>query len=151
MIDEGVGARLDEVEHALEALLPAVVGVGDVFSFAARHEVAEAYQPFAGGITGHVEERERQGRNPQTGEPIMISARRVLTFKPSQLLKQALNADLDEDGMPVDPGAAAAAGLSPAGLSPAGPSAASPAGPSPAEPSPAPVVSTGDPTATSGE
>ena len=37
------------------------------------------------------DKRERQGRNPQTGEPITISARRVLTFKPSQLLKQALN------------------------------------------------------------
>ena len=39
------------------------------------------------------DKRERQGRNPQTGEPITISSRRVLTFKPSQLLKQALNAD----------------------------------------------------------
>ncbi len=38
----------------------------------------------------------RQGRNPQTGEPITISARRVLTFKPSQLLKQALNDDAAE-------------------------------------------------------
>lgn len=37
------------------------------------------------------DKNERQGRNPQTGEPITISARRVLTFKPSQLLKQALN------------------------------------------------------------
>lgn len=44
------------------------------------------------------DKRERQGRNPQTGEPIMISARRVLTFKPSQLLKQALNADLEDLG-----------------------------------------------------
>ncbi|MBI4955627.1 MAG: integration host factor subunit alpha [Myxococcales bacterium] len=38
------------------------------------------------------DKRERQGRNPQTGDPIVISSRRVLTFKPSQLLKQALNA-----------------------------------------------------------
>lgn len=37
------------------------------------------------------DKRQRQGRNPQTGDPITISARRVLTFKPSQLLKQALN------------------------------------------------------------
>ncbi len=35
--------------------------------------------------------RERVGRNPQTGEEIKISARRVLTFKPSQVLKNALN------------------------------------------------------------
>ena len=35
--------------------------------------------------------KERVGRNPQTGQQIMISARRVLTFKPSQVLKTALN------------------------------------------------------------
>ncbi|MCS6798800.1 MAG: integration host factor subunit alpha [Myxococcota bacterium] len=35
--------------------------------------------------------RARTGRNPQTGEPIPISARRVLTFKPSQILKARLN------------------------------------------------------------
>ncbi len=33
----------------------------------------------------------RPGRNPQTGEQIMIEARRVLTFKPSNVLKAALN------------------------------------------------------------
>jgi len=35
--------------------------------------------------------KERMGRNPQTGSPIPISARRVLTFKPSQVLKSTLN------------------------------------------------------------
>jgi integration host factor subunit alpha len=39
------------------------------------------------------EKRPRMGRNPQTGQEIMISARRVLTFRPSQVLKQALNRD----------------------------------------------------------
>jgi len=34
---------------------------------------------------------DRRGRNPQTGETITIEARRVLTFKPSVLLKQELN------------------------------------------------------------
>ena len=38
------------------------------------------------------DKRERQGRNPQTDNPIMIDARRVLSFKPSQILKQSLNA-----------------------------------------------------------
>lgn len=38
----------------------------------------------------------RVGRNPQTGQEIEISERRVLTFKPSQILKQALNKDLAE-------------------------------------------------------
>jgi integration host factor subunit alpha len=35
--------------------------------------------------------KQRTGRNPQTGEEIQISARRVLTFKASQVLKNALN------------------------------------------------------------
>jgi len=37
------------------------------------------------------DKRQRPGRNPQTGQPIRISERRVLTFKASQILKQALN------------------------------------------------------------
>lgn len=35
--------------------------------------------------------RSRRGRNPQTGSDIEISARRILTFKPSQVLKGDLN------------------------------------------------------------
>jgi len=37
----------------------------------------------------------RRGRNPQTGEAITISARRILTFKPSPLLRQAINGQND--------------------------------------------------------
>ena len=33
----------------------------------------------------------RKGRNPQTGEVITISGRRVLSFKPSPVLKRAIN------------------------------------------------------------
>jgi integration host factor subunit alpha len=40
------------------------------------------------------DKRQRQGRNPQTGEPITITERRVLNFKASQLLKQALNGEV---------------------------------------------------------
>ncbi|OFZ10918.1 MAG: integration host factor subunit alpha [Bdellovibrionales bacterium RBG_16_40_8] len=39
------------------------------------------------------EKKERVGRNPQTGEQIKISARRVLTFRPSQVLKAILNGE----------------------------------------------------------
>jgi integration host factor subunit alpha len=39
------------------------------------------------------EKKARIGRNPQTGQEITISARRVLTFKPSQVLKNALNGE----------------------------------------------------------
>ena len=35
--------------------------------------------------------RSRRGRNPQTGDDIEITSRRILTFKPSQVLKGALN------------------------------------------------------------
>jgi len=38
------------------------------------------------------QKRSRTGRNPQTGKEITISARRVLSFKPSQVLKNELNA-----------------------------------------------------------
>ncbi len=37
------------------------------------------------------EKSPRPGRNPRTGEEIMIEARRVLTFKASNVLKQAMN------------------------------------------------------------
>jgi integration host factor subunit alpha len=33
----------------------------------------------------------RRGRNPQTGEDLTISARRVVTFKPSTVLKDEIN------------------------------------------------------------
>ena len=35
--------------------------------------------------------RPRKGRNPQTGDEIIIVGRKVLTFKPSQILKKSLN------------------------------------------------------------
>ena len=37
------------------------------------------------------DKRPRQGRNPQTGVPIVITGRRVLNFRPSNILKHALN------------------------------------------------------------
>ena len=56
------------------------------------------------------EKRSRVGRNPQTGESIEISARRVLTFRPSQVLRSEVNAgfgdaahaDLDEHDHDAD-------------------------------------------------
>jgi integration host factor subunit alpha len=39
------------------------------------------------------EKKPRPGRNPQTGQEITIEARRVLTFKPSNVLKDALNGE----------------------------------------------------------
>lgn len=53
------------------------------------------------------DKRQRQGRNPQTGDPIVITERRVLSFKASQLLKQALNEGVESVPGP-GPGLAAA-------------------------------------------
>jgi len=39
------------------------------------------------------EKATRRGRNPQTGEEIEISSRRILTFKPSQVLKSSINGE----------------------------------------------------------
>ncbi len=35
--------------------------------------------------------RARRGRNPQTGDDIEISPRKILSFRPSQVLKNELN------------------------------------------------------------
>ena len=35
--------------------------------------------------------RKRKGRNPQTGEPLTIDARKVVTFKPSTVLRDVVN------------------------------------------------------------
>src|SRR6476661_3968941 len=47
------------------------------------------------------EKRSRVGRNPQTGQSIEISARRVLTFRPSQVLRSDVNGSLE--GKPIQP------------------------------------------------
>ena len=55
------------------------------------------------------DKRQRPGRNPQTGQPINISERRVLTFKASQILKQILNQQRVSAVGPNGSGAARAA------------------------------------------
>jgi integration host factor subunit alpha len=37
------------------------------------------------------QKKDRRGRNPQTGETITITSRRILSFKPSTVLKAAIN------------------------------------------------------------
>lgn len=49
------------------------------------------------------EKRSRVGRNPQTGQSIEISARKVLTFRPSQVLRAEVNTSLE--GKPIPPDA----------------------------------------------
>lgn len=64
------------------------------------------------------DKKSRVGRNPQTGQEIEISARRVLTFRPSQVLKNALNeaaeaAEAAAQAAAGNAGAAAAAATRP--------------------------------------
>ena len=47
------------------------------------------------------EKHERVGRNPQTGEQMKISARRVISFRPSQVLKAMLDGE-DITGLKED-------------------------------------------------
>ncbi len=41
------------------------------------------------------QKRDRRGRNPWNGEELTVSTRKVVTFKPSPLLKGAINATTD--------------------------------------------------------
>ena len=47
---------------------------------------------------------ERVGRNPKTGEEVPISPRRVMVFKPSNVLKQRINGTLLPNGHDPDDG-----------------------------------------------
>src|SRR3954452_12841591 len=48
------------------------------------------------------ETKARQGRNPQTGEPIQIAAKKTVAFKPAKDLEQSLAAE----SVPAEVGAA---------------------------------------------
>ena len=58
-----------------------------------KDELAKGQKVKISGFGNFVvkDKNSRRGRNPQTGAEIEISARRVLTFKSSQVLKKALN------------------------------------------------------------
>ena len=45
------------------------------------------------------DKKERPGRNPKTGEEAPISARRVVTFRPSPLMRQRVEAALAKESL----------------------------------------------------
>ena len=47
------------------------------------------------------DKKSRVGRNPQTGQSIEITARRVLTFRPSQVLREEVSNGLQGKPMPA--------------------------------------------------
>ena len=69
--------------------------VNDLFEI--MKETLEKGEPIKISGFGSFEVRQKQsrrGRNPRTGDPIIIPKRKVLSFKPSQLLKKAINSVL---------------------------------------------------------
>ena len=58
-------------------------------------EAGESVKLSGFGNFGVREKNSRPGRNPKTGEEIPISARRVVTFKASQKLKDRVSANAD--------------------------------------------------------
>ncbi len=56
------------------------------------------------------EKAERRGRNPQTGEPLILPPRKVVTFRPSRVLKAKVQAQLKQEE-----GGAAGGGRQPGG------------------------------------
>lgn len=44
------------------------------------------------------EKAERRGRNPQTGDPLLLPPRKVVTFRPSRVLKAKVQAHYEDKG-----------------------------------------------------
>ena len=81
-IYEKVGFSKKEVAKIVESIF-------DIIKENLQHEEKIKISGFGNFVVR--KKRSRRGRNPQTGEDIEITSRRILTFKPSQVLKSALN------------------------------------------------------------
>lgn len=82
LIYERIGSSKKEACEVVEAVFRIIK---DSLSRGERVKVSG----FGSFVVNH--KHARRGRNPQTGEPITIDSRRVLSFKPSQVLKQLVN------------------------------------------------------------
>ena len=85
-IYERVGFSKKEAAEVVESIFEVIK---------ARLETGEKVKISGFGNFVINEKRPRKGRNPQTGEEIVISGRRVLSFKPSQVLKRTINSEDD--------------------------------------------------------
>ena len=81
-IHSNTGLTKDEAFAYLEAVLETIKKT---------LETAETVKVTGFGSFIVKQKKDRRGRNPQTGEAITITARRIVTFKPSTLLRQAVN------------------------------------------------------------
>ncbi len=82
LIYERVGSSRKEAGEVVEALFA-------IIRDSLRHGERVKISGF--GTFAVSSKNARRGRNPQTGEPITIGSRRVLSFKPSQVLKERVN------------------------------------------------------------
>jgi len=71
-----------EAEEVLDAVLTKI---------AAALESGEKVDIRGFGVFRVIEKKERQGRNPKTGETLTIAAKRVANFKPSKDLAERVN------------------------------------------------------------
>jgi integration host factor subunit alpha len=87
-IYEKIGFSKKEATEIVEA----------VFEIVKRHlETSEKVKISGfGNFVVHAK-RPRKGRNPQTGEEIVITGRKVLSFKASQVLKKTMNGETPSD------------------------------------------------------
>jgi integration host factor subunit alpha len=81
-IYEKVGFPKSEVAKIVETVF-------DIINEALQREDKMLVSGFGNFVIRN--KRARRGRNPQTGDHLEITARRVLTFKPSPVLKASLN------------------------------------------------------------
>lgn len=81
-IYEKVGFSKKEVAKIVESIF-------DIIKDHLRNEDKIKISGFGNFVVRN--KRSRRGRNPQTGDDIEITPRRILTFKPSQVLKTGLN------------------------------------------------------------
>jgi len=82
IVYEKMGLSKAEAAQAVEAIFDVVK---DILSKGEKVQIVRF------GSFHILNKKERIGRNPKTGEEIMISPRKVLTFKSSQILRDAVN------------------------------------------------------------
>lgn len=83
-LHESIGINKKDATSHVEALLDLIKGT---------LESGENVKIAGFGVFEAKQKNARRGRNPQTGEAITIEARKVLTFKPSNVLRAAINGE----------------------------------------------------------
>ncbi len=86
---EKVGLPRNESQELVELVL------GEISNALAN---GESVKLSSFGSFGIREKGERVGRNPKTGEEVPITPRRVLVFRPSNIMKERINAGLSQSG-----------------------------------------------------